>query len=518
MDPKKASRLASEAGGVARDAESTEVVFLGASSVEKMRMILPPEMHRLVVIEPDPKRLANLLAGIELMPPLRSGDFDVLSDPDPAIIIERWQDERRRRTLSKLMLVDAAGDDPSRRRYFETVRSGIEAKERDQALDTGAMVALGALSVKNALDNLAMPGKGFPKPLSRALAGHPAIVVSAGPSLDANLEKLGDPSDRAVVIAVDTAVTPLARVGIEPDLVIGVDPRERNVHNVQGVDLRHACLVGEISCHPDWMMPPAAGRAFVGNDGAISAALAKVDFALPTLPMYGSVATAALSLACRMKLDPIVFVGQDLAFSDGLEYSPHIDKNAFVSAPLDERRWEKDLYGEPVQTTERLVAFRDWLEATMAAHAGTTFVNATGAGILERGVDQVDASELRDRVLSQTLDPARLRATITSAISSERDFDGRGTLSRLHEQIDACRVPLMSGARDSRVFLAPYLERDAVVGLVEVLRANPLRELSSSWNRLSKASRDRRLRRTLLSGIHELDDMVDDAMAIGAHR
>lgn len=51
----------------------------------------------------------------------------------------------------------------------------------------------------------------------------PAFVVSAGPSLDKNIKELKRAKNRSFIIAVDTAVKPLLREGIVPDMFATLD-------------------------------------------------------------------------------------------------------------------------------------------------------------------------------------------------------------------------------------------------------------------------------------------------------
>ena len=51
----------------------------------------------------------------------------------------------------------------------------------------------------------------------------PAIVVSAGPSLNKNIVELRKAKNKAFIVAVDTAVKPLVKAGIIPDLYVVVD-------------------------------------------------------------------------------------------------------------------------------------------------------------------------------------------------------------------------------------------------------------------------------------------------------
>ncbi len=51
----------------------------------------------------------------------------------------------------------------------------------------------------------------------------PVIVVSAGPSLNKNIEDLKKAVGKACIIATDTAMKPLLNAGIVPDLFVIVD-------------------------------------------------------------------------------------------------------------------------------------------------------------------------------------------------------------------------------------------------------------------------------------------------------
>ena len=51
----------------------------------------------------------------------------------------------------------------------------------------------------------------------------PAIIIAAGPSLQKNIQDLKEAKGRAFLIAVDTALKPLLKAGIVPDIFITVD-------------------------------------------------------------------------------------------------------------------------------------------------------------------------------------------------------------------------------------------------------------------------------------------------------
>ena len=78
----------------------------------------------------------------------------------------------------------------------------------------------------------------------------PAIVVAAGPSLDATLPGIKAAQGRALVIAVDTAVRPLLAAGIRPHIAVAVDPSDINAQHLTGLPLSNIPLVAEGSLDP----------------------------------------------------------------------------------------------------------------------------------------------------------------------------------------------------------------------------------------------------------------------------
>src|SRR5262245_60352828 len=99
--------------------------------------------------------------------------------------------------------------------------------------------------------------------LSDLFTDIPAIVIGAGPSLDATLAAIRDLQDRALLISVDTAVRPLLAAGITPHLVVSVDPSEENArHLVDLPDVRGLWFVAEGSLGAN-VFPQFAGRTFI---------------------------------------------------------------------------------------------------------------------------------------------------------------------------------------------------------------------------------------------------------------
>ena len=121
-----------------------------------------------------------------------------------------------------------------------------------------------------------------------------------------------------------------------------------------------------------------------------------------TLRAWGSVATSAFDLAdTRMGCNPIIFTGQDLAYSEGRSYcrgttweelwamwvarGDELPAIWARSLEVPDAQTLDDIHGQPVVTTPPLVAFRDWIAQQAALlRRGRTVINATGGGILQK--------------------------------------------------------------------------------------------------------------------------------------
>jgi 6-hydroxymethylpterin diphosphokinase MptE-like len=494
-----------------------DVLLLGSEGISCLGDVLRRTRGRVALVEPDWFRLARLLELEDLGPDLLAGRLHVYPQPSFQDVVHHWKSPAAGEPLRRLVLVDGAGADGSRRGFFERVREGIVARERDLALDLGAVYALGPLVVDNLLANLASGPRPLPASLPSTFEGVPGIVAAAGPSLDRNCGVLREIAGRAVLIAVDTAVRPLARHGIAPQFVVAVDPRERNVGNLADTDLSRSYLIAEAAVHPDLLAlgEGAAGTAVVVADNGLGKALETLGSEIPSLAMFGSVATAAFELAVTMGCDPIVFVGLDLAFTGGREYAENVAASARAKAPEDERRFERDVHGASVCTTLRLQSFRDWLEKRIWEEGkGRTFVNATGAGILKKGVVQASTLDALDEFLGGPISvDDRIREVFEepSAGGSERR-----TARAVVELAADVRESLAILSRRADSFdqtLSRYLKRAPTVALVEILEARELTRLASRWRDLVPEERGPLLLGTLERGCRKLLVKLESAQS-----
>ncbi len=261
----------------------------------------------------------------------------------------------------------------------------------------------------------------------------PGVLVSAGPSLDKNVHELRHFQDRLLILSTDTALKPLLRAGVEPHFILTGDPAEINYRHIQGAPAKSAYLVAEATTYPA-SFGEFPGRTIACTyEGSALGNLCKLLDEKGTLRAWGSVSTMVLDFALLLGCDPIIFVGQDLAYSDGKTYCSGVyfieEYFRDVSDPEDrQRRWDnlraaaktvmaEDIFGRPVETTDRLAAYWNWIVKHLALHPHVTFVNATEGGILKENVLVMSLLEAlhrycgRDVPIRQRIDGEYARAS-----------------------------------------------------------------------------------------------------------
>jgi hypothetical protein len=155
--------------------------------------------------------------------------------------------------------------------------------------------------------------------LGDRLAGVPMVIVAPGPSLAINADRLRELRGRAIITAFSHSLKPVLAAGVEPDLVITVDPQDVRYH-FAGCDLSRICLVNAATVHPALFALPAQRFLTLSANSAIDDWILDGIGEDAVVPGGGSVATSALSLALKWGCDPIVFVGLDLSFPGGAYY------------------------------------------------------------------------------------------------------------------------------------------------------------------------------------------------------
>lgn len=298
--------------------------------------------------------------------------------------------------------------DPS---FYEFARRAFRDAIHKRRIEMVTLEKIGLHLERNTLSNvpevLAARDVGA---LEGAFAGVPAIVIGAGPSLDAALPALREARDSVLLIAVSKALRPMVAAGCPPHMVVTLDLQAVTADYFRGVPgLEDVVLVFD----PD--ATPAIPREYPGPRCSYATGLfyawarrrlkGRTEF-----PRGMTVSHQAFYLARHLGADPIALVGVDLAFPDrrthasGTVYTwggtvrpddPHV-----VQVP--------SVTGKPVLSHESFRAFIAVFEAEFA-NTRARVVNCSPSGARIAGAREEElASFLRRHGNGRPLDLAPL--------------------------------------------------------------------------------------------------------------
>lgn len=244
----------------------------------------------------------------------------------------------------------------------------------------------------------------------------PIIVVSAGPSLDDSIPDLKRIQNKAIIIAVDSALKPLMDNGIEPNFVATIDIQSRKAVILREVEKIYPDANYLLSCvqycHPRIVRSSTAKKLFMWVDSPVSQWL---ENSLGKHEKFGeclSCAHAAFYLARFLGGDPIILIGQDLCYSKG-EKQRHVSGTigTHSNAPGSHRyslRNDPSAVevmgndGKKYPSVKTLAAFIKTFEIAIA-ETPTKVFNATAIGARIEGAEWRNLKDLEKDYLKEDL-------------------------------------------------------------------------------------------------------------------
>lgn len=175
-----------------------------------------------------------------------------------------------------------------------------------------------------------------------ALLGKTAVVVSAGPTLDRNLEALKKYRDRYVLFAVGTSVKTLYKYGLRPDFLCLIETYDSSPQ-LEGLDLSKVNFITEPYSHPN-LRKFKFKKIFshISSNMPVNNFWAQIcEERIGEYWSKGTVSYTALNSARLLGCSKIILVGQDLAYIEGQCYSKDsVYKDLTCEFNKESNKWE----------------------------------------------------------------------------------------------------------------------------------------------------------------------------------
>ena len=289
-------------------------------------------------------------------------------------------------------------------------------------------------AIQNALENLwgnlpFLPGSLSVDAVQGRFQGIPGIIVASGPSLQKNVQLLKDLKSNAMLISCGSTLGPLRRRDILPHFEVVVDPNPAMFDALKPYLDSPVCFLLSLMAHHRISRECTGQRIYFPTNFQRNALEDIKQFCgiRTVLPAMASVATTALFFALHAGCNPIVFVGQDLCYS---EERMHIDGEV---PPADACTLET-LDGRLVRSSPAMKEAFDFYRDFIPTIKDRAIINATEGGAGIPGAQVLSLAETAVQYLTQPISFPEL-----PELKTDRRFM-EGRLKELRNGLNAMNI------------------------------------------------------------------------------
>lgn len=313
----------------------------------------------------------------------------------------------------------------------------------------------------------------------------PALLVAGGPSLNDEIENLRYIKENglAYIFSVGSAINTLIHYRVYPHAACTYDPSERNqivFTKLKKEGLKEIPLVfGSSTGYETLENYPGPMCHMITSQDTVANYFLKTteEDRLDMVSDAPTIAAVTLQLLYTLGFNPIILVGQNLAFRGQERHAAGVD---YSTSLTDEQRkngiWVKDVYDRDVLTDKGFDLMRKQMESYIRAFSDCQVINTTKGGARIEGtvfleLDEVIRVHLREKVynecwleeLSTTYDPEYLKQQLEKMDRAYR------RAQRLTSEYEAVlkTIEKLIGNGNYREAEKMYIKLDKVLGKIE---------------------------------------------------
>lgn len=360
-----------------------------------------PELERVIVIEPSPQLMISALKYPGVVDKLKKVpivDFVVNKPVKEAaeFMMGRMEQDFHKKYAFAFHMAHRS----LFKGYYEEFSEQVLTYFRRTGVGIRTVEANIFVKTQNILNNLKAKSVNIDELLLH-LKGRPAIMVSAGPSLDKNIHLLEKAKEKAFVIAVGSAIKILYNKGIRPHARAAFSPHPDENTVFDGIaDFEDIPLV--YSNTLDYLVVKnydAPKARMVMDSDPITRHLYNMGGIPHTLVgSGGTIANVTFDLLCRAGCSQVIFTGQDMCYTDLKLYADGSWSDPRFAAASQGMIKEKNIYGEEVFTSAAFTGIRQDFEAALTHYPQLTFWNATEGGLPIAGAPAKPLQDVLDAI------------------------------------------------------------------------------------------------------------------------
>lgn len=230
-----------------------------------------------------------------------------------------------------------------------------------------------------------------------------ALIVSAGPSLDYEIENLRKVKNEglAYIFSVGSSINTLIHNDIYPHAMCTYDPDVVNhivFHKLRDLDINKIPMIYGSSVGYETLEQYKGPKYYmITTQDTISDYFLKLKDSrvLDKVNDAASIAIVTLELLLKLGFSKIILVGQNLAFQNDRNYAEGIP---YVAEKSKKTIIEKDVEGNNIETTDSYLQMKKSIEHVIKRYQASV-VNTTLGGIYIEGTEFIRLSQVIDTIL-----------------------------------------------------------------------------------------------------------------------
>lgn len=250
--------------------------------------------------------------------------------------------------------------------------------------------------LENAFTNLHLVQKsiGF-ESLFDADDCRPVLIIGGGPSLDKQLHLLKVFRNKFRIIVPGSVYPALQNTGIVPDIILITDANNVCLWD-ENID---SIIAADIGCNSEVLDKKYKNLFLSTHTPQQRDLFSYLGIDIKAIPSGGSVSNSAYSLARMLKAEIIIFIGMDMALTDGKDHSKfhgHQYDKTTLDKKLSSALKVKGYFGDEVLSERNLVTYKKWFEKYIVSDKKTLVFNCTEGGANIDGCFNVPFKEVCD--------------------------------------------------------------------------------------------------------------------------
>ena len=304
--------------------------------------------------------------------------------------------------------------------------------------------------------------------LKEKFSGKPVIIVSAGPSLNYNIEVLRRIQDKVLVATAGSGINILENKGIKADIICMIDGWQDESDLIENVEINKNSSLFYSNMLYYTIVDKLQGPKFLLNmtnmDTKVYDTMDERPFATFSGPSVANVLAYNLS---QLGCNPIIFLGQDLCYSSGRNYAEGAIYEKDMSMEFENKGHIKlkNKNNEDVYTTPVFLAMKSSMEYCIKLYPHIKYLNGTLDGLKIYGAEDIDFNRYAEEYfMNGYYSNVDLNDVYGNFINKDLNLK---KIEYMKESLENENNELIKMLKDSLTFLESELDKSKVTKYIE---------------------------------------------------